>query len=278
MQLITSSWVQSKYYRSVPSRIIVLVQKICCLLIEKINEFLDPLTLFKGDRDNTQIKVKLSLDVLNLLIKSYYECREQIQPSDIEASSYPWEFQMKEFFLSLNLLFRDWRKFIKEIFSAAEVYFNIPCEKLIGLQQAPYKKRLEELKSTFIEIYNKFEVSLYNALDLQCKAFIEDFDAFSLKLQELDPKLGIAVGQICLTSKPSEEAFKMATIFQDIVKRRSAQKEFKNLLASHIVNIYVDFLKAKESYNNFIALLDKSDKRIIYKKTFLLFLVHCNGQ
>ncbi|GFU00157.1 dynein heavy chain 9, axonemal [Nephila pilipes] len=264
MKLITSSWFQSKYYRSVPSRIIVLMQKICCLLIEKVHQFLDPLNLFRGGRDETKINVKLSLDMVNLLLKSYYECREQVQPADQPAKPYPWEFpderifsQFEKFILRLDE--------IHEIFSAADVYFNIPYQKLINIQNTSYRERLEDLQSRFAEIYKIFETSTYNALDLHCETFVQDFHIFSEKLQELDPKLGIAIGQVCLISTPTEEAFKLINLFGEVVKRPLAQSEFRKLITSHIINIYAEILNAKQNYNDFKTLLDKFKKGFVYK-------------
>ncbi|GBM15854.1 Dynein beta chain, ciliary [Araneus ventricosus] len=264
LQLITSSWMQSKYYRSVPSRIIVLVQKICCLLIEKIHHFLDPVNIFKGDRNKAKDNMKLSLDIVNLFLKSYYECREQAEHSDFKTKLYPWEFPDERIFAQFENFIQRLED-IHEIFLAAEVYFNVPSQKLASIQQSPYKKRLEELKSKFTEIYKVFELSSYNALDLQCGAFVEDFETFSVKLQELDPKLGIVIGQLCLASSPVEDAFKIMDVFQDVLKRPLAEKEFKKLISSHIANIYADFLHAKHQYSNFIALLDKSNGSFIYK-------------
>ncbi|GFY37840.1 dynein beta chain, ciliary [Trichonephila inaurata madagascariensis] len=251
MILITSSWFQSKYYRSVPSRVIVLMQKICCLLIEKVHQFLDPLNLFKRDRDETKTNVKLSLDMVNLLLKSYYECREQAEVEDDFTKPYPWEFPDER-------IFSQFEKFIlrldevHEIFSAADVYFNIPYQKLINIHQTPYKKRLEDLQSRFAEVYKIFELSTYNALDLQCEAFVQDFLIFSEKLQELDPKLGIAIGQLI-------------SLFEEVVKRPLAQDEFRKLISSHVINIYAEFLNAKQNYSNFMTLLDKSKECFIYK-------------
>ncbi|KAF8767678.1 Dynein beta chain like protein [Argiope bruennichi] len=264
LELITSSWMQSKYYRSVPSRIIVLVQKICCLLIEKINHFLDPMNLFKSDRDNAKNNMKLSLDIVNLFLKSYYECRERAEHSDSKTKLYPWEFPDERIFSHFENFIQRLED-IHEIFLAAEVYFNIPCQKLTSIQQSSYKKRLKELQSKFAEIYKLFEFSSYNVLDLHCVGFVEDFDTFSIKLKELDPKLGIVVGQLCLVSSPVEDAFKIIDIFQDVLRRPLAEKEFRKLISSHISNIYADFLHAKHSYRNFITLLEKSNDNFIYK-------------
>ncbi|XP_055937793.1 dynein beta chain, ciliary-like [Argiope bruennichi] len=255
---------QSKYYRSVPSRIIVLVQKICCLLIEKINHFLDPMNLFKSDRDNAKNNMKLSLDIVNLFLKSYYECRERAEHSDSKTKLYPWEFPDERIFSHFENFIQRLED-IHEIFLAAEVYFNIPCQKLTSIQQSSYKKRLKELQSKFAEIYKLFEFSSYNVLDLHCVGFVEDFDTFSIKLKELDPKLGIVVGQLCLVSSPVEDAFKIIDIFQDVLRRPLAEKEFRKLISSHISNIYADFLHAKHSYRNFITLLEKSNDNFIYK-------------
>ncbi|CAL1286497.1 unnamed protein product [Larinioides sclopetarius] len=264
LELITSSWIQSKYYRSVPSRIIVLVQKVCCLIIEKIHHFLDPLNLFKDDRNKTKDNMKLSLDVVNIFLKSYYECCEQTGHSDLKTKLYPWEFPDERIFSQFENFIQR-LKDIHEIFLAAEVYFNVPSQKLTSVQQSSYKKRLEDLKSIFAEIYKVFQLSSYNALDLQCEVFVKDFETFSLKLQELDPKLGIAIGQLCLSSSPVEDAFQIMDIFQNVLKRPLAEKEFKKLISSHIVNIYADFLHAKRNYSKFLALLDKSDGSFIYK-------------
>ncbi|XP_035210013.1 dynein beta chain, ciliary-like [Stegodyphus dumicola] len=258
---IKSPWIPCKYYRTVPSRISVLLKKICNLIIEKILEFLNPLNLFKEDRKQAARNVKLSVDVINTFLKSYSNSHEVETQCD---EMYPWKYPDSRIFTRFEAFVQRLNE-INEIFEAADTYFSIPSHKIVSIRQATYRVRLEDIFNTFSECYKVFEESSYNPLDLKSTAFVEDYGVFYGLLQELDHKLGILVGQACITCVSTEDAFKLMNVLSDLTERPLAKVEFKKLISSLTSSVYVEVLSAKENYDKLMILMEGPAKGITYK-------------
>nr|XP_042913191.1 dynein beta chain, ciliary [Parasteatoda tepidariorum] len=263
MKSITSSWIGSKYYNRVPSRVTVLLKKCCIFISDKINTFLDAKTLFKIDRQEAKGNLKLSIDVTNVFLEAYEECREKFR--DIyENELYPWDFPDERVFSQFKLFLLRLDN-IHDILLSADVYFNIPHYKLASIHHKTYDRRLLELYSAFCSSYAVFENCSYNPLDIQSMDFTKDFEHFTGIVLELDHKLGIIIGQACLDCIPPEDGFKLIDLLQGLMKRPVVEMEFKKLIPSHMENIYEDLIAAQKSYSGLESKFNESSEVFVYK-------------
>ncbi|KAG8192248.1 hypothetical protein JTE90_014106 [Oedothorax gibbosus] len=262
---------QSKYYKSVPSQIIVLLKKICYILYKKTHKFLDPLSLFTVSRDKAIENIKTSIDIMSVFLNSYDDCREYFHSLDNKTEIYPWKFPDKRVFSQFEILVQRLKE-ILDIISAAETYFNIPVNKLFKMQQAEYRKRLENIQSQFTQEFKVFEKCTYDPLDLNSNAFPEDYISFLNKVKELDIQIGITIGQVSLLCDSFEEASQIMNTFEDIIKRPFANKEFQKLASLPILNVSQEFLNVKDNYDSLAHRIEHFDDLIVYNN-----LPHISG-
>lgn len=107
------------------SRIVVLLQEICNLIMKKGSEHLEPMDLFKGEIDEALVKIDDTFDAL----KSFYSEYELIR----EKMSKVWDF-------SPALVFAKWDRFmermnlIKQLFSTANTFLKLEKVEIGGVK------------------------------------------------------------------------------------------------------------------------------------------------
>ena len=114
------------------SRIVVLLQEICNLIMKQASEHLDPMELFKGEVDEALVKIDETFETLKEFEDEYKSIRNNMGDK--------WDF-------SPELVFAKWNEFmsrmekIKELFSTANAFLKLEKVEIGGV-----KGRLKVLK------------------------------------------------------------------------------------------------------------------------------------
>jgi dynein heavy chain len=113
------------------SRIVVLLQEICNLVMKQASEHLDPMELFKGEVDEALMKIDDTFESLESFEQEYKLIRDEMDDK--------WDF-------SPDLVFAKWKEFMrrmnlmKELFSTANAFLKL--EKVeIGGVKGKYEKQ-----------------------------------------------------------------------------------------------------------------------------------------
>lgn len=107
------------------SRIVVLLQEICNLIMKQASEHLDPMELFKGEVDEALMKIDDTFESLEEFDKEYKLTREKM--------SEKWDFSPK-------LVFAKWDEFmkrmdlIKDLFSTANTFLKLEKVEIGGVK------------------------------------------------------------------------------------------------------------------------------------------------
>jgi dynein heavy chain len=107
------------------SRIVVLLQEICNLIMKQASENLDPMELFKGEVDEALMKIDDTFESLEEFDKEYKLTREKMDDK--------WDFSPK-------LVFAKWDEFmkrmdlIKELFSTANAFLKLEKVEIGGVK------------------------------------------------------------------------------------------------------------------------------------------------
>lgn len=110
---------------STASRIVVLLQEICNLIMKQASEHLDPMELFKGEIDEALMKIDDTYESLEEFDKEYKLTREKMDDK--------WDFSPK-------LVFAKWDEFmkrmdlIKELFSTAYTFLKLEKVEIGGVK------------------------------------------------------------------------------------------------------------------------------------------------
>jgi dynein heavy chain len=107
------------------SRIVVLLQEICNLIMKQASEHLEPMELFKGEVDEALTKIDNTFESLEVFQKEYESIRVEMDSK--------WDFSPK-------LVFAKWDSFmermylIKELFSTANAFLKLEKVEIGGVK------------------------------------------------------------------------------------------------------------------------------------------------
>jgi dynein heavy chain len=107
------------------SRIVVLLQEICNLVMKQATEHLDPMELFKGEVDEALMKIDETFESLKEFEEEYKVVREEMGEK--------WDF-------SPELVFAKWKEFmkrmnlIKDLFSTANSFLKLEKVEIGGVK------------------------------------------------------------------------------------------------------------------------------------------------
>jgi dynein heavy chain len=112
------------------SRIVVLLQEICNLVMKQASEHLEPMELFKGEVDEALVKIDDTFDSLKTFRDEFKSIRNEMGTK--------WDF-------SPALVFAKWDEFmrrmdsIKELFSTANAFLKLEKVEIGGVKGRFYK-------------------------------------------------------------------------------------------------------------------------------------------
>jgi len=113
------------HHYATASRIVVLLQEICNLVMKQASENLEPMELFKGEVDEALMKIDDTFESLEEFEKEYKSVRNEM--------STKWDF-------SPELVFVKWNSFmkrmdlIKELFSTANTFLKLEKVEIGGVK------------------------------------------------------------------------------------------------------------------------------------------------
>lgn len=144
-----------RHYASA-SRIVVLLQEICNLVMKQASEHLEPMELFKGEVDEALIKIDETLESLRVFHHEYEQIREKMGNK--------WDF-------SPQLVFAKWDRFmermnlIKQLFSTANTFLKLEKVEIGGVKGRALSAEILQIYEEFKEEFERFNNKTYNPLD-----------------------------------------------------------------------------------------------------------------
>jgi len=107
------------------SRIVVLLQEICNLVMKQASEHLDPMELFKGEVDEALMKIDETFETLDEFNNEYQEIRNRMGDK--------WDFAPELVFAKWNEFMNRMQK-IKELFSTANTFLKLEKVEIGGVK------------------------------------------------------------------------------------------------------------------------------------------------
>ncbi|XP_065591372.1 dynein axonemal heavy chain 17 isoform X1 [Cyrtonyx montezumae] len=218
---ICLTWVHSEYYRT-PSRIIVILQEICNLLIQMTRNFLSPEDVMKGlqgELSETLESVKLSISTIEKLYQSYKYCCSDLLPSLFtEKEPQLWDFPRSLVFRRMDA-FLHRLKMIEELYETAMELLKLEKAELGGLRGTILGHQVLQIYEEASELTKDFADCKYDPLDPEDEQLNQDFKEFQSKIQDLDRRMATILCQRFCDCNSLEAAVKLVHMFFSLLER-----------------------------------------------------------
>uniref|UniRef100_H2YYB5 AAA+ ATPase domain-containing protein n=1 Tax=Ciona savignyi TaxID=51511 RepID=H2YYB5_CIOSA len=217
--LICKTWASSKFYSS-PTRLIVLLQEICNLMINQCRAYLNPEELFKQEVDQGIESVQVALKILKQFRASYQSHKDNLS-SYFEGKDRQvvlWDFDNSLVFARYDC-FIERLEDITTLFTDARDMLKLEKIEFGGVKGSALSGQVEAMFEEFNNLFKVFGDLRYDGLDPSDSSFIQDFENFQLKIRDMDRRLGSVVSQAFDDCPLTESAFKLIAMFGSLLER-----------------------------------------------------------
>ncbi|XP_021270931.1 dynein heavy chain 17, axonemal [Numida meleagris] len=215
------TWVHSEHYNT-PSRIVVILQEICNLLIEMTRNFLSPEEVMKGlqgELDETLENIKLSISTVEKLFQSYNHCCSDLLPS-LFAEKEPqlWEFPRSLVFRRMDVFLHRLRT-IEELYETAMELLKLEKAELGGVRGNILGHQMLQIYEEVAELTKEFADCKYDPLDPEDEQLNQDFTEFQSEIQDLDRRMATILCQGFDDCSSLGAAVKLVHMFSSLLER-----------------------------------------------------------
>ncbi|CAK8676513.1 unnamed protein product [Clavelina lepadiformis] len=217
--VICKVWAHSKYY-STPTRLIVLLQEICNLLISQCRQFLNPEVIFKQEVDDVIEQVATALKIINDFRSSYQEHKEKLATffEGLKREIVLWDFENSIVFARLDR-FAHRLQDVESLFLDARDMLKLEKIEFGGIKGSVLSGQVAALFEEFNGFFRVFSEIKYDPLDPINEAFNEDLRKFKSQIADVDRRLGAIVSQAFDDCPSTESAFKLIAMFGVLLDR-----------------------------------------------------------
>ncbi|KAF5902959.1 dynein heavy chain 9, axonemal, partial [Clarias magur] len=233
MHTVCLVWANSKYYNT-PTRLIVLLQEVCNLLIQQARSHLNPEDILKSDVVESLSRVESTLDVLTHFKGIFHDKRNslnQYQKNGMEVK--PWDFSPSMVFARLDR-FIERLKLIETLLLNVLNMMKLEKVEFGGVRGRALSQEVIWLYEEFLETYKMFTEKSYDCLDICNMEFEADLAEFEWKVKDTDRRLGAIFCQAFDDASGLEHAFKVLDMFGSLLERpliaADAQKRYPVLV------------------------------------------------
>ncbi|CAF4744784.1 unnamed protein product, partial [Rotaria socialis] len=138
------------------SRIVVLLQEICNLIMKQASDHLEPMELFKGEIDEALMKIDDTFETLQVFCQEYEAIRTKMGSK--------WDFSPKLVFAKWDI-FMERMNSIKDLFSTANTFVKLEKVEIGGVKGRALSAEIFQIFEEFKTLFEKFNNKTYNPLD-----------------------------------------------------------------------------------------------------------------
>ncbi|XP_054988433.1 dynein axonemal heavy chain 17 [Sorex araneus] len=189
-------WANSEHYNT-PSRIIVILQEFCNLLIEMTRTFLSPEEVLKGlqgEIEEVLAGISQSVAVLQGLFRAYSHCCTHMRRFFKDKEPVPWEFPSSLAFSRMNSFFHRLQT-IENLYKTAIEFLKLEKIELGGVRGNSLGRAVTQIYDEVFELVKVFAECKYDPLDPGDQSFDEDYADFETKIKDLDRRLATLFSQ-----------------------------------------------------------------------------------
>ncbi|MEE6512880.1 hypothetical protein FKM82_020191 [Ascaphus truei] len=213
-------WAESQHYNT-SSRVIVIVQEICNLLVEMTRTFLNSEEIMKGllgEIDEPVDRIRLAVAVVQKVYSTYDLCCSEMQRFFKDKEAKLWDFPPALIFSRMDGFSHRIRT-IEDLFLTAVEFLKLEKMEVGGVRGNILGNLVNRVYEEFLGLMKVFAECKYDSLDPDQKMFDQDFTVFQTKVQDLDRRLGVIICQGFDDCTSIESAIKLLHMFGSLVER-----------------------------------------------------------
>ncbi|CAF2910762.1 unnamed protein product [Rotaria sp. Silwood2] len=222
------------------SRIVVLLQEICNLIMKQASEHLEPMELFKGEVDEALMKIDDTFDTLKEFIDEYEIIRTKM--------STKWDFSPKLVFAKWDIFMTRMNR-IKDLFSTANTFLKLEKVEIGGVKGRALSAEILQIYEEFKAQFEKFNNKTYNPLDPKNTAFLNDAEEFQEGIDDLDRRIGRIANQAFADCNGLEAMYKLIHIFGLLLERPMIHHDFEKNYPIILEQVEREMDDAKQIYD-----------------------------
>uniref|UniRef100_A0A673VKH9 Dynein axonemal heavy chain 17 n=1 Tax=Suricata suricatta TaxID=37032 RepID=A0A673VKH9_SURSU len=183
-------WATSEHDNT-PSRIIIILQEFCNLIVEMTRNFLGPELVLKGLQGETEevlSSISLSVGVLKGLYHTYDFCCANMKLFFKDKEPVPWEFPSSLAFSRMNSFLHRIQT-IEDLYKTAIEFLKLEKIELGGVRGNILGSLVTQIYDEVFELVKVFAECKYDPLDPEDSSFDDDYADFETKIQDLDRRL-----------------------------------------------------------------------------------------
>ena len=238
MHTLLLVWKHSGYYNTAP-RLVVLIREVCNDLIMQACKFLEGNTLFESAPQEAVDKLRTTLKVLGSFKSFYFDYKAR---SAAECEANPWRFQNGALFSRLDAFLERCHD-IQDLSQTMLQFGKLERVEVGGTKGKALTASVRAIFSDFQAAAAKFQGTAYDVLDVEQRAFDNDFYEFRLVIKELERRLASVVTQGFDDCSTVGSTFKLLDSFEGLLEREIIQADLERKQAD-LLRAYAADLRA----------------------------------
>ncbi|XP_054638441.1 dynein axonemal heavy chain 11 isoform X2 [Dunckerocampus dactyliophorus] len=214
-------WTNCQPYQR-PTRIVVLLQELCNLLIEQAYVYLSSDLLLREDPEEGVEMVKRVIKVFRCFKESYHSQREKLAN---RAKDAPWDFPSAMIFTRFNHFLNRLLQ-LEDIFEIMLEYKRMEKMEFGGPKGKFYSEHAAQLYTEFLHHCQLLIHSDHCPLDCDSEDFDQDYKDFKVKIEDFECRLASLLCSAFKDCAGLESAFKMLTIVGPFLERGNIRQIF----------------------------------------------------
>ncbi|MED6270954.1 hypothetical protein CHARACLAT_015472 [Characodon lateralis] len=183
------------------------------------NVYLGPEEVLKGETAESLLRVKTSLEVLQLFRSTYEDHRANLRKYQKNGTMVkPWDFSTLLVFSRLDQFIKRVQN-IKDILSTSLDLMKLEKLEIGGIRGRALSLQIQLLYQEFLESYKFFTDKPYDCLDITNMEFEGDVRDFKLMVDDTDRRLGAIFCQAFDDASGLEHTFKVLEMFVSLIER-----------------------------------------------------------
>ncbi|CAF3056070.1 unnamed protein product [Rotaria socialis] len=231
------------------SRIVVLLQEICNLIMKQASDHLEPMELFKGEIDEALMKIDDTFETLQVFCQEYEAIRTKMGSK--------WDFSPKLVFAKWDI-FMERMNSIKDLFSTANTFVKLEKVEIGGVKGRALSAEIFQIFEEFKTLFEKFNNKTYNPLDPKNTAFVHDLEQFHEGIDDLDRRIGRIANQAFTDCNGLEAMYKLIHIFGSLIERPTIRHDFAKKYPIILQHIEHEMDEAKEIFDQQMDLQEET--------------------
>ncbi|XP_061632559.1 dynein axonemal heavy chain 11 isoform X3 [Phyllopteryx taeniolatus] len=207
-------WTNCQPYQR-PTRIVVLLQQYCNLLIEQASTYLSADLLLREDPEEGLHMVKRVIKLFRCFKESYQSQRERLAS---RARHAPWDFPSVMIFTRFNNFLNRMLQ-LEDIFEIMLEYKRMEKLEFGGPKGKLYSERVAQMYTEFSEHCLKLIHCNHNTLDCNGQDFEKEYKNFKVKIVDFEYRFASLLCSAFKDCAGLESAFKLLTIFGPFLER-----------------------------------------------------------